>query len=252
MNRDRHRGHRLSFGRSSSDRPSLSRPTITWMPPVPPDKRTDNDPTSRPILRFSVSAWARLMVLCHAGPTEIGGFGISSPDDPLRVREIATVRQSVSAASVRFDDVAVADYFEDQAAAGRTPSQFARIWVHTHPGDCPHPSGTDELTFHTAFGGCDWAVMFILARGGRVYARLRYGIGPGGQIRLPVAIDMSAVLNDADLDRCRQEYQANIHRESSACLSIPMSSSSASSSRSVEFDEWEALLAAEGLGIDPR
>jgi proteasome lid subunit RPN8/RPN11 len=86
---------------------------------------------------------------------------------------------------VAFDDTAVAEFFDEQVDAGRRPEQFARIWVHTHPGECPWPSGVDERTFADAFGHCDWSVMFILARGGQTYARLQFRAGPGAQVRWP-------------------------------------------------------------------
>jgi hypothetical protein len=124
-------------------------------------------------LVFSLRAWLKLQYLCHVGETEVGGFGLTPPGYPLYVEDVALVRQACTAVSVAFDDTAVADFFDDQVDAGRRPEQFARIWVHTHPGDCPHPSGTDEETFARVFGGCDWAVMFILARGGATYCRLR-------------------------------------------------------------------------------
>ena len=47
-------------------------------------------------------------------------------------------------ASVSFDDEAVADLFDTQVDAGRKPEQFARVWLHSHPGDSPRPSNTDE------------------------------------------------------------------------------------------------------------
>src|SRR5947209_14095353 len=46
----------------------------------------------------------------------------------------------------------------------RSLEQFARLFMHTHPGNSPQPSATDEETFARVFGRCDWAVMFILAR----------------------------------------------------------------------------------------
>ena len=39
------------------------------------------------------------------------------------------------------------------------------------------------------FGRCDWAVMLIVARGGQSYARLQFGVGPGGALEIPVEVD---------------------------------------------------------------
>ena len=133
-----------------------------------------------PCLRFTPTAWAKLLCLRDATDAEVGGFGLSDAEDLLLVRDILLVKQEVSSVTVAFDDAAVADLFEDLVAAGCHPEQFARLWMHTHPGSSPLPSSTDEGTFQRVFGECHWSVMFILARTGQTYARLRFGVGPGG------------------------------------------------------------------------
>jgi hypothetical protein len=114
-----------------------------------------------PTLRFTALAWSKLLYLRDAGPTEIGGFGISAAADLLLVEDIRLVTQSCSLASVKFDDDSVADFFDEQVDRGLAPAWFGRIWVHTHPGNCPLPSHTDEETFARCFGGADWSVMFM-------------------------------------------------------------------------------------------
>ncbi len=162
------------------------------------------------MLRFSPTAWAKLLYFRDRGQTEIGGFGISETDDLLFVNDFLTVKQEVTMASVSFDDNAVADFFEDQVDEGRKPEQFARIWLHSHPGDSPQPSATDEETFRRVFGKCQWAVMFIVAKGGKNYARLRFSVGPGGQIVIPVEVDYSRPFGPSDQDTWAAEYKANI------------------------------------------
>src|SRR5688500_17629679 len=66
-------------------------------------------------LTFSPLAWLKRAFLMHAGETEVGGFGVSCERDPLYVRDLATVRQYVTAVGVRFDDAAVADHFDRMA-----------------------------------------------------------------------------------------------------------------------------------------
>jgi hypothetical protein len=162
------------------------------------------------VLRFSPTTWAKLAWFCLHGETEIGRFGISDPADPLRIIEFATVRQQADWASIRFDDAAVADFFDGQVDLGRKPDQFARIWIHCHPGDSPTPSGTDEETFARVFGACDWAIMFIRARTGKTYARLRFNVGPGGQALIPTDVDYLLPFQAADHAAWEAEYQANI------------------------------------------
>jgi hypothetical protein len=53
--------------------------------------------------------------------------------------------------------------------------------------------------------------MFILARGGKTFARLRFNTGPGGQIALPVEVDYRRPFAGSDLDAWKAEYKANIH-----------------------------------------
>ena len=119
-----------------------------------------------PSLRLTPYAWAKLLRLRDLGETEVGGFGISAAGDLLLIEDVSLMRQSCTSVTVKFADEAVADYFDDQVDRGLVPERFARIWIHTHPGDSPHPSRTDEETFERCFGSTDWALMFILACGG--------------------------------------------------------------------------------------
>ncbi len=170
---------------------------------------TPRTPTSA-MLRFSPTAWAKLLYLRDLGNTEVGGFGISTANDPLLVENIQLVRQFCTFATVRFDDESVADFFDQQVDAGRRPDQFARLWVHTHPGNCPQPSGTDEETFARVFGRSDWAVMFILAKGGATYARLRFSVGPGADIELNVNLDFTRPFGGCDHEAWQTEYDLNV------------------------------------------
>jgi hypothetical protein len=161
-----------------------------------------------PTLRFSPTAWAKLLFLRDLGETEVGGFGIAAADDPLLVEDVQLVRQLATCVSVAFDDQAVAEFFDQQVDLGRKPMQFARIWVHTHPGDMSRPSVTDDETFDRVFGRTDWSLMFILAQGGQTFARLRFHVGPGGDLDLPVAVDYSRPFAASDHDTWEAEYLA--------------------------------------------
>lgn len=164
-------------------------------------------------LRLTPYAWRKLLFLRDLGPTEVGGFGISAPDDLLLVQDISLVRQRCSEVTVKFDDQAVADHFDDYVDLGYTPERFARIWVHTHPGDSATPSSTDEETFARCFGNSDWAIMFILARGGETYARLALNTGPGGDLMLPVEIDFSRPMPASEEQDWEQEYRTSVTEE---------------------------------------
>ena len=68
----------------------------------------------------------------------------------------------------------------------------------------------DEETFQRVFGGCEWAVMFVLAGDNHTYARLSFNVGPGGQILIPVEIDYSLQFTASDWKSWQAEYQANV------------------------------------------
>ena len=169
-----------------------------------------NQQRQRPSLRFSPTAWAKLVFLRDITDNEVGGFGITEADDLLFVTDFALVKQKVTAVSVSFDDNAVADFFEDNVEAGRKPEQFARIWLHTHPGNSPQPSCTDESTFQRVFGSCDWSIMAIVAQEGSTYARLRFNTGPGGDVKIPVCVDYNVEFDAADFEVWQQQYLANV------------------------------------------
>ena len=162
------------------------------------------------VLRFSPTAWAKLLFLRDVGDTEIGGFGISAQDDLLFVEDVQLAAQRCTWVHVEFDDESVADFFDRQVDAGRRPEEFGRLWIHTHPGNSPEPSGTDEATFSRVFGRSEWAVMFILARGGQTYARLRYNVGPGAEIKLPVEIEYGRPFTGSNMHAWEAEYLANV------------------------------------------
>jgi hypothetical protein len=180
---------------------------------------------------FAPLAWLKLHYFCHAGVTEVGGFGISSAANLLYVNDFVTVAQDVTAVSVRFRDEAVADYFDRCVDAALSPPCFSRLWMHTHPGASVTPSGTDEETFARTFGACDWALMFILGRTGQTYARLAFSAGPGGQVLIPTVVDWTrwpacvedlAVPSNTYFGQWRQEYDAHVHRQVSAVDPSPI------------------------------
>lgn len=85
--------------------PEPRRRSPWWDPPPGNEAR-------EPCLRFTPLAWLKLQYLCHAGPTEVAGFGLSSIDDPLTLDDVLVVRQRTTAYGVAFDDAAVADLFD--------------------------------------------------------------------------------------------------------------------------------------------
>jgi proteasome lid subunit RPN8/RPN11 len=175
--------------------------------------RKINQLNQKPVLRFSPTAWAKLLFMRDMTDNEVGGFGITEADDLLFVTDFALVKQKVTVASVSFEDESVANLFEDQVEAGRKPEQFARVWLHSHPGSSAEPSMTDEATFTRVFGNCDWSIMCIVARNGNTFARLRFNVGPGGEVKIPVCVDYSFEFDAADFGLWTQQYKANVFED---------------------------------------
>jgi proteasome lid subunit RPN8/RPN11 len=185
-------------------------------------------------LRFSPTAWAKLLFLRDCGPTEVGAFGLTPGADLLYVADIRLVRQACSVVSVAFDDTAVAEFFDEQVDAGLRPEQFGRIWIHSHPGASAEPSFVDEETFARVFGTCDWSLMFILARGGESYCRLRFSAGPGGAFEIPVEVTFECAFAGSDFAAWGAEYAAAVRQ---AALTRP-------------FDDGRAhVVGVEGLSL---
>lgn len=203
-----------------------------------------------PILRFTPSAWAKLLFLRDYQDAEVGCFGVSDPRDLLLVSDVLLVRQEVSLASVRFDDAAVADFFDAQADLGRKPEQFARLWLHTHPGDSPFPSSTDEDTFARVFGGCQWAVMFILARKGKSYARIRFNIGPGAQLVIPSEVDFTNAFGPSRHEDWKKEFDDAVRSGSPWGMEAPGEAGRAGPADWPVPDDWMAEL--EGMDAEER
>lgn len=170
-------------------------------------------PTQSPSLRFTPTAWAKLLYWRDLGTTEIGGFGISAAADLLLIEDVRLLRQRCTGISVQFDDAAVADFFDEQVDAGLQPERFSRLWVHTHPGRSAAPSTVDERTFARVFGAFQWSVMFILARGGATFARLQFSSGPGGAWEIPVAVDYGRSFAAADHVGWRRDYETSVTPE---------------------------------------
>jgi hypothetical protein len=122
------------------------------------------------------------------------------------VHDICLVRQFTTSITVRFDDAAIANFFDEHVDQGLKPDSFARIWIHTHPGASAQPSLTDEETFARCFGRSDWAVMAILAKSGQAFARLQVNVGPKAGIRIPIDIDYGCAFPQTNQKSWIDEY----------------------------------------------
>jgi len=111
--------------------PKTTHTVGSWATPAKKQLKSRDNPVNT--LRFSPTAWSKLMWFRDRGSTEIGGFGISIKEEPLYVLDFLTVGQQCTAAHVEFDDDAVAKLLDDMDRKGYTPDEVLRVWLHTHP-----------------------------------------------------------------------------------------------------------------------
>lgn len=148
---------------------------------------------SAPTLKFSAYAMAKLTYLRDKGSTEIGGLLVMDAPFSFRVVDFIMPKQRCTSVTVKFDDYGLLQLYEDLHDQKIDNGQFVPWWAHTHPGNSASPSGVDEETFQRVYGDMNVAMMFILARGGETYCRLRCNMagGIGFDVDCPVTTDFS-------------------------------------------------------------
>jgi len=140
-------------------------------------------------ITLAARAYWRLQWLCHRSMNEVSAMGLLAPEgEGLVIEDFILARQEVSPAHVSLDMEWWADkqveLFDER---GIEPWRTS-VWAHTHPAGLDRPSGVDEQTMAGGFGRWSFAIMLILTRDGRFYARMDvdHDFGAGGRQRLSV------------------------------------------------------------------
>jgi hypothetical protein len=144
-------------------------------------------------LRFSPLAYLKLVFMRDKGPTEVGGMALTAVNDPFYIEDFIVLPQECTAAFCELKEIAA--HLDRMADRNIEPARCCRIWIHTHPGDSATPSGTDEKTFAEEFGTCDYAVMFILAKGGATSCRCRINYDGKFCISSQLAVQFPSVVD---------------------------------------------------------
>lgn len=172
------------------------------------DKEPDYE-IPAPKITFTPYSWAKILFLRNCSDCEVGAFGIAEGENPLHITDVYIPKQEVTACTVEFADEGIADYFDEMVDRGLKPENFARIWIHTHPGMDPDPSTVDEATFYRAFGKCDWAVMFVIGDT-KTYARLQFNTGPKGSQQIPVSVLYTGEFKASSHEEWKKEYDTKV------------------------------------------
>ena len=161
-------------------------------------------------LRFTAYAWAKMLYMRDAGPTEVGGYGITETEDPLLVTDFKLVKQACTSVTVELDTDDSIKFLEEMIDKGLSAWQVNSIWIHFHPGNCPDPSITDEENFNKNFSLPHMAVFYILSRGGSDYCRLRYNVGAGTEVKIDSEIDYKVPFPASNHEEWKKEYDGKV------------------------------------------
>lgn len=164
-------------------------------------------------LVFTPYAWSKLLYMQAIGNTEVAGYCITGTTDPLLVTDFRLIKQQCSSATFDLDENDMAEYQESILDTGLTIWQVCRILAHTHPGNCPNPSQTDEENFRKVFTRPDWAIMLIIAENGAVYCRLKINTAPGVEKLLKVEIDFNQNFSASNHSEWEEEYNSKVTAE---------------------------------------
>ena len=219
--------------------------------------------SSGPVMVWDMLPYTKLLFMRDIGRSEVGGYAVTAKNDPLHVIDFFLVDQDSNAAFCKFSDIGVSDFNMDMAMglkgyADYTGDNYLAIWVHTHPGDSAHPSGTDFNTFSSpSFTGRAWAVMFILSRGGQVSSRLRCNSSPIPDMPATPVIDLDSWMPARDFlklgelhGQWTKEYESLVRTEGvvrshgsdvrgSNSLRNPMKIYSQREGRNITQREWD-------------
>lgn len=124
--------------------------------------------------------------------TEVSALGICT-GNTLNVTDLLIPKQNCSVGHTEMDDEDVANETVRLAVEEKIEPLFCnRIWIHTHPGNSPSPSGKDWETFSHLVDCGGWAVMLIFAKDSSYFCRLGYKMGDRKQmVEVPVRMNLS-------------------------------------------------------------
>lgn len=164
-------------------------------------------------LRFTPYAWAKLLYFRDAGDTEVGMYGITPTENPMLITDVRLVKQECSVATVELDTEDSGKFVEKMLDEGLAPWQCQNIWIHTHPGNCPEPSGTDEENFKKNFSHPHWAVFFILADGGQTWCEVQFNVGPTCRVSCEHSVIYEGSFQGTNKKAWQEEYEKNVTKQ---------------------------------------
>ena len=190
-------------------------------------------------------------------------MGIFS-EDSLTISDLVLVKQEVSSVHVDLDMEWWADKQADLYSEQGVEPWRASVWIHTHPSGMAEPSQTDEKTMGESFGAWDFAVMLILTKDGKFYARAdllhKFPNGLSGQLSVPckIGIDWASRPTDSvragTIEEWDKEFKQLVTESAGnvSPLSDPFSDFSFLIDEDTLPEVEDYVEACEQFGIDPE
>lgn len=162
--------------------------------------------------RLSPYAYQKLLFMRDIGETEVSGFAITNTASgyPDLITDFQLVKQECSIVTTDMDDDGLSEYVAVMADNGINPSDCMRVWIHTHPGSSPNPSGTDESTFQKLLSKFPFIVMLIISKEGNKFGRIGFTQGCGGTSPVDWDVDWSIPCEAVDFEDWKKEYEGAV------------------------------------------
>lgn len=156
--------------------------------------------------RVSPYAYQKILFMRDIGDSEVSGFAVTDEEQPDLITDFHLIKQQCTVVTTEMDSEGLADYLEDMVENGFQPGNCMRVWIHTHPGSSPSPSGTDEATFKELSSKFAYFVMLIIAEKGAKFGRLAFSQGCGGTAPVEWDVDWTVPGEAVDFDEWTNEY----------------------------------------------
>ena len=148
--------------------------------------------TTTPKLNFTAETWQQLNYMCKRCTHRDQVFRNHTSGGQAVVTDLWFPQQTCTAATVEFDDEDIAAQIDELQT--HTPWMSASASGSTLTlATAPTPVAQTIQTFSKVLGHFDWAVMAILAKGGKSYARIKHDAPAGitdGKIEYKIPMGM--------------------------------------------------------------
>lgn len=163
-------------------------------------------------IRISPHAYQKVAFFTRKD-VEVGGFAITSPEDPSLILDFVVLPQTSSSCEFDFSPDGMQNYLNEMVDAGISPNNCFRMYIHTHPGNSPQPSSVDNEQFDKLMQDYPWFGMIIFAKDLSTYARVKMTQGCGLEAELDLEIDWDVPCEPVDFNELDKIFDEKVSRK---------------------------------------